>query len=55
MPPNRNFFLRKIANKNLKTGEIYPQYTTDGGHLTDEGYKVLTAQITPVLQALLVK
>ena len=39
----------------LKTGEIYPQYTTDGGHLTDEGYKVLTAQITPVLQALLVK
>lgn len=37
----------------LNTGEIYPQYTIDGGHLTDKGYEVLTAQITPVLEALL--
>lgn len=38
---------------NLETGEIYPEYTTDGGHLTDKGYEVLTAEITPVLEALL--
>ena len=37
----------------LQTGEIYPHYTTDGGHLTAQGYEVLTAQITPVLEALL--
>ena len=35
---------------NLKTGEIYPEYTTDGGHLTEKGYEVLTKQITPVLE-----
>lgn len=40
---------------NLETGEIYPEYTTDGGHLTHLGYEVLTAQITPVLEALLGK
>ena len=40
---------------NLETGEIYPEYTVDGGHLTEEGYQVLTAQITPVLEALLGK
>lgn len=34
-------------------GEINPEYTTDGGHLTDEGYKVLTATITPTLEQLL--
>lgn len=39
----------------VNTGEIYPQYTTDGGHLTPQGYEVLTAQITPVLEALLSK
>ena len=38
---------------NPQTGEIYPAYTTDGGHLTDQGYEVLTAQITPVLAKLL--
>ncbi len=32
---------------NLETGEIYPEYTTDGGHLTAQGYEVLTAEITP--------
>ena len=40
---------------NLETGEIYPEYTTDGGHLTHLGYEVLTAQISPVLEALLGK
>ena len=39
----------------LSTGQIYPQYTTDGGHLTQEGYEVLTRQITPVLEELLLK
>ena len=34
---------------NLDTGEIYPEYTTDGGHLTAEGYEVLTAAITPAV------
>lgn len=38
---------------NLETGEIYPEFTTDGGHLTESGYQVLTAQIAPVLEALL--
>ena len=37
----------------LSTGEIYPEYTTDGGHLTDRGYQILTAQITPILEELL--
>ena len=37
----------------LSTGEIYDSYTTDGGHLTPLGYSVVTAQITPVLEALL--
>lgn len=40
---------------NLETGEIYPEYTIDGGHLTEKGYEVLTAQITPALEALLGK
>ena len=34
---------------NIETGEIYPEYTTDGGHLTAKGYEVLTAKITPVV------
>ena len=37
----------------LSTGEIFPEYTIDGGHLTDLGYQVLTAQITPVLEEIL--
>ena len=32
---------------------IYSAYTTDGGHLTDAGYQVLTDVITPVLANLL--
>lgn len=35
---------------NLETGEIYDEYTTDGGHLTPKGYTVLTAQITPAIE-----
>ena len=35
---------------NLETGEIFAEYTTDGGHLTDLGYEVLTAEITPALE-----
>ena len=38
---------------NLDTGEIYAEYTTDGGHLTSAGYEVLTNAITPTLQHLL--
>jgi lysophospholipase L1-like esterase len=35
---------------NLETGEIYDEYTTDGGHLTQKGYEVLTATIRPAIQ-----
>jgi lysophospholipase L1-like esterase len=38
---------------NLETGEIYAEYTTDGGHLTPMGYAVLTDTVTPVLKRLL--
>lgn len=37
---------------NLETGEIYDEYTTDGGHLTPKGYQVVTNCIKPVLQKL---
>jgi lysophospholipase L1-like esterase len=36
-------------------GEVYEGYTVDGGHFTHEGYEVVTATITPVLQELLGK
>lgn len=36
-------------------GEVYEGYTIDGGHFTHEGYTVVTAQITPVLEELLGK
>lgn len=39
----------------LATGEIFPAYTTDGGHLTAEGYQVFTDILTPVLKELLGK
>ena len=39
----------------VSIGEVYEGYTSDGGHLTHEGYTVVTAQITPVLQELLGK
>ena len=35
---------------NLETGEIYDEYTTDGGHLTPLGYEVLTREITPAIE-----
>lgn len=40
---------------NLETGEIYEHYTTDGGHLTADGYKVLTSAIKPVVDEILRK
>ena len=35
---------------NLESGEIYAEYTTDGGHLTSRGYEVLTEKITPAIE-----
>lgn len=35
---------------NLESGEIFPEYTTDGGHLTAKGYEVLTEKITPEIE-----
>ena len=43
------------ALMNLESGEIYDEYTTDGGHLTAKGYEVVTAAITPTLEKLLGK
>lgn len=37
----------------VSTREVYADYTYDGGHLTHEGYTVVTQQITPVLEKLL--
>lgn len=36
----------------IDKGEIQAEYTTDGGHLTAEGYAVFTKTITPVLEEL---
>ena len=65
---SNNVFLKMIAMRNgcsfvdlyspllnPETGEIYAEYTTDGGHLTARGYEVVTAAITPTLQQLLGK
>ena len=43
------------ALMNPETGEIYDEYTTDGGHLTSAGYEVFTRELTPVLDSLLNK
>lgn len=61
-----NVIIKKLANKynytfidiyspllDLETGEIYAEYTTDGGHLTHEGYVVITNTVKPVLTELL--
>lgn len=40
-----------LLDKN--TNELKEEYTIDGGHLTEEGYKVVTGVITPVLHQLL--
>ena len=34
-------------------GEVYADYTLDGGHLNEKGYEVATSIITPVLEGLL--
>lgn len=34
---------------NFETNEIYEEYTSDGGHLTHEGYLVLTGEIKTVI------
>ena len=39
----------------LSTGEIYAEYTTDGGHLTEAGYNVLTREITPPIKLALAR
>ena len=39
----------------VSTGEVYEGYTVDGGHFTDKGYEVVTAQIPPVLESILGK
>ena len=38
---------------NLETNEIYEEYTTDGGHLTHEGYLVLTGEIKSVIDKIM--
>ena len=38
---------------NMETNEIHAHYTTDGGHLTEDGYTVLTNAIKPVVEKLL--
>ena len=37
----------------ITIGEVYAGYTTDGAHFTPQGYEIVTAQITPVLEKLL--
>ena len=39
----------------LATGQLYAAYTTDGAHLTAEGYAKFTEIVTPVLEDLLQK
>lgn len=39
----------------ISIGEVYDGYTIDGGHFTDEGYRVITDEITPILEKLLGK
>ena len=40
---------------NMETNEIFEHYTTDGGHLTAEGYEVITSAIKPVVTEILSK
>ncbi len=61
-----NVIIKKLAHKygfsfvdlftplfNENTGEIYSEYTSDGAHLTHEGYQVFTETLTPILDTLL--
>lgn len=58
-----NVKIKKLADKygftfvdlytplfNVETGEIYAEYTSDGAHLTHEGYTVFTETLTPYLE-----
>ena len=38
---------------NVETNMIFDEYTVDGGHLTDAGYKVITKEIKNVLKELI--
>ena len=38
---------------NFETNEIYEHYTTDGGHLTADGYEVFTSCVKPVVDEIL--
>ena len=35
------------------TNELKQSYSVDGGHLTSEGYTVVTSVLTPIIQSLL--
>jgi len=61
-----NVVIKKLADKygyafvdvftplfNEASGEIYAEYTTDGAHLTPQGYVVLSSAITPAIEAAL--
>ena len=37
----------------MDTQEIYPEYTIDGGHFTDKGYEVVTAEVRPTIDRVL--
>ena len=37
----------------ISTGEIYADFTSDGAHLTAQGYRVFTDTLTPVLESIL--
>ena len=39
----------------VNIGEVYDGYTVDGGHFTHQGYQVVTAHVTPILQSILGK
>ena len=39
----------------IETGGIHAEYTTDGGHLTEEGYEVFTATVRPYIDEALEK
>lgn len=61
-----NVIIKKLADKyrysfvdlytplmDLETGELYAAYTTDGAHFTAQGYEVVTAALTPAIDAAL--
>jgi lysophospholipase L1-like esterase len=63
---SKNVLIRQLADKygytfvdiytpllDPNTGELALDYTVDGGHLSDKGYRVLTDTVTPVLRSIL--